>query len=118
MQAVIWRILYAIKNIAKSLDFGRGRGNNCLISIRELVQTRKTCHNRRLAAAQGAPHLYIYLTLLDPINQGHRFGQALSPDPHIRLMVDVLLTMNEASRYAEGKFTCCNFLATSRFACG
>jgi hypothetical protein len=38
---------------------------DCLPAKKELVQTRKACHNQRLAVAQGALHLYIYLTLLD-----------------------------------------------------
>jgi hypothetical protein len=48
--------------------------------------------------------LYIYLTLLRLYQQSHRLKTG-QPEPlgrHIRLMVDVLLTMNEAFRYAAG----------------
>jgi len=52
---------------------------------------------------RGAPHLYIYLTLLGSTNRAiasRPVGRNLSRI--IRLMVDVLLTMNEAFRYAAG----------------
>jgi len=47
-----------------------------------------------LPDARGAPHLYIYLTLLDSAFQSHRFRHRFSgcyPRRNIRLVVDVLL---------------------------
>jgi hypothetical protein len=49
--------------------------------------------------------LYIYLTLLGSTNRAIASGTGFSgsrPNRNIRLMVDVLLTMNEAFRYAAG----------------
>jgi hypothetical protein len=53
---------------------------------------------------RGAPHLYIYLTLLDPTFLGSPLQGYFQPEPNIRLMVDVLLTMNEAFCIAGVKF--------------
>ena len=73
-----------------------------------LVETRKARYNRGLAVAQGALQLRIYLTLLDSNNGVTASGTAssLPPGLHIRLMVDVLLTMNEAFRIAGGEVSC------------
>jgi hypothetical protein len=71
-----------------------------------LVETRKARYNRGLAVALGALHLYIYLTLLDSNNGVTASGTFLPPEPHIRLMVDVLLTMNEAFCIAGGEVSC------------
>jgi len=49
--------------------------------------------------------LYIYLTLLGSTNRAIASGTGFSgsrQNRNIRLMVDVLLTMNEAFRYAAG----------------
>jgi hypothetical protein len=57
---------------------------------------------------RGALQLRIYLTLLDSTTesplQTRLFRQL--PEPHIRLMVDVLLTMNEAFCIAGGEVSC------------
>jgi len=62
-----------------------------------------------LTDAQGVPHLHIYLTLLRLYQQSHRFRHRFTgsrPNRNIRLMVDVLLTMNEAFRDAAGGVSC------------
>jgi len=41
----------------------------CPACSRGLVETRKARYNHRLAVAQGALHLHIYLTLLDSTNR-------------------------------------------------
>ncbi|MDP2032920.1 MAG: hypothetical protein Q8K29_05850 [Polaromonas sp.] len=49
--------------------------------------------------------MYIYLTLLGSTNRAIASGTGFSgsrQNRNIRLMVDVLLTMNEAFRYAAG----------------
>jgi len=67
-----------------------------------------------LTDARGAPHLYIYLTLLGSTNRAIASGTGFSgsrPNRNIRLMVDVLLTTNEAFRNAAGGrflFACSN----------
>ena len=71
---------------------------------KKLVKTRKSCNNRRLAASRRASRICTSTSHFWTLFSESPLQDISALDPHIRLMVDVLLTMNEAFRVAGVEF--------------